>query len=75
MSGWGIQSGRWTNGRMGIFRFEHGSVCTLYGAVDGEATSLCLEPLLPLSEVPAITDWGLDFVALRDASLTSLNEE
>ena len=75
MSGWGIQNGRWTNGRMGLFRFEHGGVCTLYGSVDGEVTSLCLEPLLPLSEVPALTDWGLDFVALRDASLTSLSEE
>ncbi len=75
MSGWGIQNGRWANGRMGIFRFEREGICTLYGAVDGEVTSLCLEPLLPSGDVPALTDWGLDFVALRDASLTSSGEE
>ena len=58
-----------------MFRFELGGICTLYGTVDGEVTSLCLEPLLPSSDVPSFTDWGLDFVALRDASLASSDEE
>ena len=75
MKNWSVQNGRWTNGRMGVFRFPQGGLCTMYGAVEGDATFLCLEPLVPLSELPAYAAWGLDFEALRDNSAIASGEE
>ena len=75
LDGWVIQQGKWTNGRMAMFTFDDGALCTMFGSVEGDATYLCLEPLAPVLSMPDISKWGVDFDAFRDASSSSLSEE
>lgn len=75
LDGWKIQEGTWTNGRMALFTFDDGALCTMYGSVEGDETYLCLEPLAPASSMPSITDWGVDFEGFRQPPTLSSSEE
>ena len=75
LEGWAIQEGKWTNGRMAMFTFDDGALCTMFGSVEGDTTYLCLEPLASVSSMPAISEWGVDFDAFHAASSLSLGEE
>ena len=73
--GWRIQHGRWRNGNLGMKRLENGTVLTLFGALDGASTYLCVGCLCPKSSAPSLASMGLDFARLASQSDPSLSEE
>ena len=62
--GWQIQHGAWINGTMGSKRCSDGTVLTLFGRVEDEATYLCIDQLCPLEVRPSWNDLGVDFAQL-----------
>jgi len=75
LENWRVYHGRWTNGRMGLYRFDQGGVCTIYGTVDEGITYLCVEPLTPSASTPQYLDWGVQFSTLAHIASTVLSEE
>ncbi|DAC56896.1 MAG TPA: hypothetical protein D7I11_00015 [Candidatus Poseidoniales archaeon] len=73
--GWRIHHGAWTNGTMGNNHLSDGTILTLFGQVDNDATYLCIDRLCPVELRPKWDALGVDFGQLAIVSNALDGEE
>lgn len=75
LTGWNVSSGVWKSGTMAYFIDEKGCVCVLYGALDEEQPTLCVEHLSPALSSNTSALQSLDAEALSAQVASSFGEE
>ncbi|MBL6744112.1 MAG: hypothetical protein ISP83_07015 [Candidatus Poseidonia sp.] len=75
LSSWRILSARWKTGLMAWTYLAEGQVAVLYGAKDGEVTSLHYEVLCSADAQPEKAATGLDFAAIGSLGAAQFGEE
>lgn len=75
LSTWRILSARWKTGLMAWTYLDDGQVAVLFGAKDGDVTSLCYEVLCSTENQPKKAATGLKFAEMGDLGTAQFGEE